>query len=398
MMWPTERDMMNTAARSQATPRLAPSQEALRIAPRRACFEARALPLRLEGTALVVAVSEPVDRTRLSRLSFILQRPLHLVIAPESAVLNGLHEAYGLRALPESAELADAVSEPIRRRAPHDLPSFSADPEARTGSMRTIAVTGGKGGVGKSTLTANLAISLSKAGLRVGIIDCDFGLSNTHLILGVRPDVSMADVVAGDVNLMDAFVPGPWGVRLLAGESGAGEMAKMTYDRLNRSGVRLDMLEAYFDVLFLDTGAGLHDGVLSVLEQADDVLVVMTPDPASVVDAYGVIRVLLDRKPNARLKTVVNQSGDEAAARAMVAKFSSFLSRSEGRTAEHLGFVAASERVGRSVRERSPITLVEPNGSVSRQIESVARRLIGLPVHTPKPTLLRRLGAAFRRV
>lgn len=361
---------------------LRPTPEALACAPRRACLDAQVLPLRLDQGRLIVAFYAPMDVRMLQRFAFIVQRQIMVVEATRDEVQEGLKHAWGWQPLPEISQLADAVAEHAKSPVSAKLIEPSATLNWGMRKMQVIAVTSGKGGVGKSTLTANLAISLARLGLRVGVIDCDFGLSNLHVHLGLNPDRGLVDVVTGHYSALDAFVPGPWGLKLLPGGSGASEMAKMDYARLRSIGLSFERLDPYFDVVLLDTAAGIHEGVISLLIEADETLVVMTPDPASVVDAYATTRVLLERRPSARVKVTVNQAQDEASAKAIMAKFSAFLQQHEGTGVEFAGMVPSSKNVSKSVRERVPILLSEPNGSAAKSIDKLARGLVGAPVET----------------
>ncbi len=361
---------------------LRPTPEALACAPRRACLDAQVLPLRLDQGRLIVAFYAPMDVRMLQRFAFIVQRQIMVVEATRDEVQHGLKHAWGWQPLPEIGQLADAVAEHAKTPVSAKLIEPAATLNWGMRKMQVIAVTSGKGGVGKSTLTANLAISLSRLGLRVGVIDCDFGLSNLHVHLGLTPDRGLVDVVTGHYSALDAFVPGPWGLKLLPGGSGASEMAKMDYTRLRSIGLSFERLDPYFDVVLLDTAAGIHEGVISLLIEADETLVVMTPDPASVVDAYATTRVLLERRPSAKIRVTVNQAQDEASAKAIMAKFSAFLQQHEGTAVEFAGMVPSSKNVSKSVRERVPILLSEPNGSAAKSIDRLARELVGAPVES----------------
>lgn len=359
---------------------LRPTTEALAAAPRRACMDAQALPLRLEDGKLIVACYAPFDARLLQRFAFIVQRQVMVIEAEREDVVKGLKNAWGWQPLPEVGQLADAVA--IQGRSP--LSAKVIEPSATFSwgmrKLQVIAVTSGKGGVGKSTLTANLAISLSRIGLRVGVVDCDFGLSNLHVHLGLSPDRGLIDVITGQYSALDAFIPGPWGLKLLAGGSGASEMAKMDYARLRSIGLSFERLDPYFDVILLDTAAGIHEGVISLLTEADETLVVMTPDPASVVDAYATTRVLLERRPKAKIRVCVNQATDESSAKAIMAKFSAFLQQHDGASVEFAGMVPDAKSVALSVRERVPVLLSDPNSGPSKSIDRLARSLIGAPV------------------
>ena len=161
--------------------------------------------------------------------------------------------------------------------------------------MKVLTVTGGKGGVGKTNICANLAIAMCMLGRRVMLLDADLGLANVDVLLGLQPAYSLADVVKGDKRLQDVIVTGPAGVRVVPGASGLAEMANLT--AVQHAGIihAFSELNEDLDALLVDTAAGISDGVLRFCAAANEVLVVVCDEPTSITDAYALIKVLSTR-------------------------------------------------------------------------------------------------------
>ncbi len=375
---------------------LMPSRDALAMVQRRLAQDLRILPLSVEGRTLVCAAYEGTEPTAVPRLEYELNRPVRLIWATERSVMQGIHRAYSAMPAPEAEDLVSAVSQRSQRRL---KPAKAVEPRTQSGSqqpMRIIAVTSGKGGVGKSTLSANLGIALSQQGLRVGLIDCDFGLSNLHVYLGVKPETSLGDVLAGKLRPEQAFVEGPEGTRLLPGASGASEMADLELKDLKEAGLDFRALQGHFDFLILDTAAGIHKGVISLLEEADDVVLVMTPDPSSVQDAYLTARLLVERRPDVRIDCIINDAQDESSSRLLFAKFQTFLASYRQAKAHYLGRVSSDQAVKKAGRTRLPVLLTDPNSKAAQDIRFLARKLSkSTAVKPEKPGLISKLFSRF---
>lgn len=183
--------------------------------------------------------------------------------------------------------LADAVPERVR--------------------ARITAVTSGKGGVGKTFLSANLASALSRRGERVLVLDADLGLANLDVVLNLFPKITLHDVFTGKAELNDAILPAPGGFSVLLAGSGLVEYSRLTADIREKLFSVIQQVAPRFDRILLDTGAGISDVVLYAVSLADSVLVVATPEPTSLTDAYATIKVLASQQNRRLIKLVVNQ-------------------------------------------------------------------------------------------
>jgi len=361
----------------------------LDLVPAKVAVANRIVPIGLSSGTLVCMAEEPEDPFLNSRLRFQLQRDIRLI--PAGPDFNEvLREAYGGDPCPETEDLVSAVTTlrdgPLRGGAKQRHRTWTAAP-------KVIAVTSGKGGVGKTTLTANLGIALKQMGLDVGVVDCDFGLSNLHVMMGMRPIHKMPDVLSGRVPLSDSFETGPGDLSVLAGATGSPELAELSYSRLQKGGISTEALKRLFDIVLLDTGAGISRSNISMLTNADEALLVVTPDPSSVQDAYVTLRVLTERKPHMRVGFVVNDVHDMAQARDVSTKFQTFSAMHLGCQPRYLGSIFHDRAVEHATRSRTPVYLSNPRSRAARDIRALALRFTGIP--TDNQNLFERIAARF---
>jgi flagellar biosynthesis protein FlhG len=180
---------------------------------------------------------------------------------------------------------------------------------AGTKRARITAVTSGKGGVGKTFISANLAAAFARLGLRVLVLDADLGLANLDVVLNLYPKVTLHDVFTGAATLDEAILPAPGGFSVLLAGSGMVEYSRLTPEVRDRLTGVIESLAPRYDILLLDTGAGISDVVLYTVSLADDVLLVATPEPTSLTDAYATIKVLAAQQQRRRIHLVINQVG-----------------------------------------------------------------------------------------
>ncbi len=192
--------------------------------------------------------------------------------------------------------------------APNDSTARSSPP-ASGHRARTIAVTSGKGGVGKTFISANLAAALTRQGQRVLVLDADLGLANLDVVLNLHPKITLHDVFTGKALLEDAVLPAPGGFSVLLAGSGLVEYSRLTSDIREQLLAIIEKMKPRFDCIVLDTGAGISDVVLFAVSLADEVLVVATPEPTSMTDAYATIKVLATQQSRRVIRLVVNQVG-----------------------------------------------------------------------------------------
>lgn len=240
---------------------------------------------------------------------------------------------------------------------------------------QTIAITSGKGGVGKTTVTVNLAVQLARLGRRVVLLDADLGTANADVMCNVNARSTLAHVVAGRHNLEDVMVDAPGGFRLIPGASGLANMANLSAHEHDRLNAQMRQLEASCDVLLIDTGAGVGPNVLSFCAAAERLLVVTTPEPTSITDAYAIIKTINAQTSDPDIRLLINMVEDEAEARAVFIRIQSVCQRFLNLSPNYAGFVVSDARVPRAVRQRRPFVLDAPQSPASACVLSLAHRL-----------------------
>lgn len=258
---------------------------------------------------------------------------------------------------------------------------------------RVVTVTSGKGGVGKTNLSVNLGIALVRHGMRVVVVDADLGLANVDIVLGVHPELTLMDLLFAGRSTEEVLVPGPGGLQVLPGGSGVYELAALPPGDLTRLLQQIEQLDSRFDVILIDTGAGLGDNVLNFALASEEVIVVTTTDPTALTDAYAVIKTIALRRGTPALRVVVNMAPDVREGEATFRRLESATQRFLGLTPELLGIVPRDDAVHRAVQQQVPFVLSSPHVPASRAVYAIARRLVGAP--EPKATgfggFLRRL-------
>jgi flagellar biosynthesis protein FlhG len=242
---------------------------------------------------------------------------------------------------------------------------------------RTLAVTSGKGGVGKTTLSANLAIALQQAGLRVVLVDVDLGLANVDVVLDLRPRFTLQHVLEGERTLPEIVVEGPAGLRVVPASSGIEELANLTPWQQERLWSGFAELDRDTDLVVIDTAAGIAPNVLSVLAAAEEVLVVTAPDPAAITDAYALIKVLSRHNPGAAVHLVVNRGKSRQEAYAALGRIVEVARRFLGVEVAPLGFVLEDPAAQLAARQRRPFVAAYPSCPAARCVASLAARLRG---------------------
>jgi flagellar biosynthesis protein FlhG len=249
---------------------------------------------------------------------------------------------------------------------------------------RIMALTSGKGGVGKTFLSANLAAALAKRGKRVLVLDADLGLANLDVALNLYPKVTLHDVFTGKVPLEDAILPAPGGFSVLLAGSGLVEYSRLTPEVRDQLQRIIETLAPRFDHILLDTGAGISDVVLYAVSLADDVLVIATPEPTSMTDAYATIKVLATQQQRRAIRVVVNQVGRIGEGKVIrhqlqlvVDKFVTPLlpESSEAPALELLGEILLDPSVREAVQKRRLLLEMLPGCPAAQAVEAIATRI-----------------------
>jgi flagellar biosynthesis protein FlhG len=243
--------------------------------------------------------------------------------------------------------------------------------------LRVIAVTSGKGGVGKSNVVVNLGLALAKMGQKVLLIDADLGLANLDILLGLSPRFTIHDFLSLRRSLAEVMVEGPEGIKILPASSGISELADLDKHQKMFLLSEMDDYSENLDVVLIDTGAGISRNVLFFNIAAQERIVVANNEPTSITDAYALIKVLASRHGEKHYRLLVNglakpQDG-EMVYRTMLRVTERFLGR--GISLEYLGVIPYDEAIPRAVLKRQPVLTLFPRARVSRSFNSLAKRL-----------------------
>ena len=248
---------------------------------------------------------------------------------------------------------------------------------------RVIAVASGKGGVGKTNVVANVAVALAQQGARVCVLDADLGLANVDVLYGLAPSASLLHVLRGERALADVLVDGPAGVRIIPAASGVEEMTALGPGERLRVLDEVETLDGTVDVLLVDVAADISTNVLHFTAAAAEALVVITPEPTALTDAYALMKVLASRYGRRDFLVAVNMAAGAADAEAAYARLARVADRFLGVRTEYQGYVPYDDAVPQAVREQLPVVLAAPATPASLALARLARRLLERPPSRP---------------
>ena len=246
--------------------------------------------------------------------------------------------------------------------------------------IKVIAVTGGKGGVGKTNVTLNTAISLAQQGKRVMVLDADLGLANVDVLLGLRVEKNLSHVLSGECTLDEVLVEGPYGIKIAPASSGSQSMTELTATEHAGLIRAFSELQSQIDVLIVDTAAGISDMVLSFSKASQDIIMVVCDEPTSLTDAYALIKILNKEHGIFRFKIVANmvrsmREGDE-----LFSKLSKVTDRFLDVALELVAVIPFDENVRKSVRKQKAIVEAFPTSPAAMAIRRLAKKAIEWPI------------------
>lgn len=245
---------------------------------------------------------------------------------------------------------------------------------------RVITVTSGKGGVGKSNLAINLAIAMSRMGKKVVVLDADFGLANIEVMLGIRPKYNLADLMFRGKSLLDIITEGPEGIGFISGGSGIKELTNLTKEQLINLSWRLEELDKRADVVIIDTGAGISDNVMEFVTLSAEVLLVVTPEPTSITDAYALLKTL-DRRPefareHCNIKLIANRTTNEKEGQELFEKLSLVADKFLNISLEYTGSIPVDKNINKAVMKQKAVSIAFPDSISSKAIEEVTEKIL----------------------
>ncbi|MGE5544511.1 MAG: MinD/ParA family protein [Bacillota bacterium] len=241
---------------------------------------------------------------------------------------------------------------------------------------RVVVVTSGKGGVGKTNFAINLAICLIALGKKTILLDADMGLANVDIVLGLVPKYNLYHVVKQEKELKDIIISGPHGLQIIPGGSGIFQLANIAEHDLKQVISQLAKLEGQFEYMIIDTGAGIDNNVLSFTVMADDIIVLTTPEPTSLTDAYGVIKTAAAREARGKYYLVVNRVFSESQGIVVGQKLKSVCEKFLGVETDVLGFVLEDRAVHSAVMKQEALLAHAPNSNAAQNIRRISSRLL----------------------
>ncbi len=251
--------------------------------------------------------------------------------------------------------------------------------------VQVIAVSGGKGGVGKSNVSINLALALAEQGRRVVLLDADLGLANIDILLGISAKHTIEDVLAGVCSLRDVLVTGPGGIKIVPASSGTQRMANLGLQEHAGLIAAFSEISDELDVLIIDTAAGISEGVMSFIRAAQEVLVVVTDEPTSITDAYAQIKLLNRDYGLFRFRVVANMVKTEQDGRLLFSKLSKVTDRFLDVALQYVGGIPFDENVKKAVQKQRPVYEAYPRSKASLAFKALAQKVDSWPLaSTPR--------------
>lgn len=257
-----------------------------------------------------------------------------------------------------------------------NTPALQQKPSpSRKKGAHVIAISSGKGGVGKTNIATNLGIMLASRGKRVCIFDADTNLANINILLNINPPYTLQQVLSGEKEINEILVGGPAGLQIVPAASGIAEFIELDRAQQERLLSALKQLESHFDYLLIDTAAGISDSVLNFLQAATHTVLMITPEPTSLTDAFSLLKVLKQRGSNHTILTVVNMASSADNAHAIFRRFKGAVAKYLQLNVRFLGYVLSDVELTHSVIEQEAMVVRVPSGVASRCILKLSNRL-----------------------
>ena len=272
-----------------------------------------------------------------------------------------------------------------RKREERDRTLSKNSPNIRGSNTRVIAITSGKGGVGKTSIVGNLGYGFTKLGKKVLILDADLGLGNLDVLLGLAPKYNLSHVISGKKKIDEVLVEGPGKMKILPASSGIQELTHLTKDQKIMIFKQLDPLIDSVDVLFIDTAAGISSNVMDFNATAQEVVVVVSPEPTSITDAYALMKVLSLRYSGKTCKLIVNMVSRPEEGREVFRQLQLVTDRFLDISIEYMGYILFDGKVTKGVKCQKIVSELYPDTPASRCFTDISRKISSLsPLNVPK--------------
>ena len=249
--------------------------------------------------------------------------------------------------------------------------------------VRVFSIASGKGGVGKTNIVANLGYTLCKMGQKVLIFDADLGLGNLDILLGLTPKYNLSHFILGEKELEDIIVEGPAGMKIIPAASGIKELVHLSKGQKMPILKKFDALVEQFDVFLIDTAAGISNNVLHFTAIAQDVMVVVSPEPTSLTDAYALIKVLSYHHGVNEINLVVNMVKSEKESKEVYRQLEMVTDRFLDVAINYLGYICADNNVTKGVRRQKMVSEIYPDSDASRCFQPIAKSMLTMQSSNP---------------
>ena len=250
---------------------------------------------------------------------------------------------------------------------------------------KIITITSGKGGVGKSNIVVNLGIALQKMGNKVMIFDADIGMGNDDILLGFLPKYNIFDIILKDMELQDVVIECPFGMKLLLGGPGTNKIERITEEEKNKLLNKLKALEN-LDFILMDTGAGINRTVLSLIASSDEVVVVTTPEPTSLTDAYGLVKAMNHFKLRNEISVIINKVSEYKEGEVTYNKFENAVNSFLKMKTNHIGTIFEDKDVIKAVKSQEPFVISYPDSIAAKDIFLIAKKINDSTKEAPNGT------------
>lgn len=265
----------------------------------------------------------------------------------------------------------------------NNIKDFDEFNENKKKQSRIIAVASGKGGVGKSTITVNLALALRELENDVFLIDSDIGMANIDVLLGLKSKYDLNHVLKGSCTLKEAVATGPYGLNVLSGISGLDNVLNISNENIKHLLTGVSEIEQDYDVILLDTGAGASQSVLNFTTAADEILIVLTPEPTSIMDSYSLIKLLRSSNYQGKLHLVVNRVDSKKEAKSIIDRFINTADKYLDLKIELLGTIPDDTVISKSIKKQHPVFKLYPESKVNDHFLKIAGNLLGKELELP---------------
>ncbi|TDT68565.1 flagellar biosynthesis protein FlhG [Hypnocyclicus thermotrophus] len=261
---------------------------------------------------------------------------------------------------------------------------------------KILAVTSGKGGVGKTSLSVNLAALLAKSGKKILVIDADLGLSNVEIMLGVTPSYTLNDIITNKKKIEEVIIKGPFKIDFISGGNGFLELAELTDIEREEILIKIQKLDEIYDIIIIDTGAGISKNVTAFLEIADEILVITTSEPTSLTDAYSIIKILKENGNLEKVGLIINRVKSEneyiQASKVLINTTKRFLKVD----IKDIGYIFEDVSVRKTIYKKTPFTIYYPDSKASTCVKNILSKITDTKIVGKEETLIDKFRKWFK--